>query len=1045
MGPPGTGKSQSIAAVITDAVAAGNTVLFVAEKQAALDVVREKFDAAGHGDLLLDLRGNEASASAVRAEIDRTWRESATGKTQSDPEIDDDEAPGEDDPGCLLTAIANALHSPGPKGCDVSAWQALGVLVAAAGAGDPPPRPDLAALAEISSHEAERLEAALHRFANSVALFGPRHQHNWAGTTRRDLQPTDLMRLQSDLVPVVAALQEIDTVNTGLETFAARAGVDVALYRRLLAHRQDAPNITPRLAQAFWTLRDEPSFAKALEEVAVWQDGAEARMALFAPGAERQESATLRAPMSAATKALMPALSRSYREASETLAGLLECPLPAKARARYALLLELLAAQAHYRVIADNEAVIADALGDAWPGRTAIEPARWQSVLAWLQRLADHEPGLTAKAISAIFDETEAQLREVARFDAATRALARTLTPALERLGWALPASSDEVEKVAHRLVRLESDGDGYNDWLSLTASVAPLEAASLAEFARLVETDAISSEDAVREFRHALAEARWNAALRTRPVLAELRDLDRDALVERWHTLTQLRRNRASQVLRAVQAARMPAITDPDAGVNLLRRELGRRSGHMALRPLLRGAAATLQKMRPVFLASPYAVARFLAPGAMRFDLLVIDEASQMRPEHALGGIARADQVVVCGDDKQLPPTDFFERAFVKANSGGERVDLPPEPAQAVEMESILTLARAAGFDSFMLDTHYRSHAASLIATSNRLFYGGRLIMPPSPLDGQPGFGMRFERTNGVYYRGDGGEAPAGTNPLEADAIVAAISDHARHRPTSSLGVATFSVAQRDMVRDHLERARQSDPELDAWVEEREQIPQGSVFVKNLEDVQGDERDVIMIGIGYGPDHPGGRLASQNFGPVNRTGGERRLNTLFTRARDLCRVFCSFEPADINGEAALHAGPMVLRAFLEAANANHIAERAASEASIDLIRQDIARTVSGIGIPCNVALGPARYRADLAVPPENAPQGKGIAILLDTADGHGDSSEFELVLQREWTLRDRGWKIHRIWGTDWYYRRHREIERLKKTFLAAPDSARRS
>lgn len=232
-------------------------------------------------------------------------------------------------------------------------------------------------------------------------------------------------------------------------------------------------------------------------------------------------------------------------------------------------------------------------------------------------------------------------------------------------------------------------------------------------------------------------------------------------------------------------------------------------------------------------------------------------------------------------------------------------------------------------------------------------------------------------------------------------------------------------------MVRHQIDRARRADPVLDGWLTARDDAAQGAVFVKNIEDVQGDERDVVFISIGYGPDRAGGRLASQSFGPVNRAGGERRLNTLFTRARNQCRVFCSFDPDDIDPTSSRHAGPMVLKRFLVAAASGPGPEFRPPDPGTDRIRSDIARALAVLGVPCAVGIGPAAYRIDVAVAARHDPRGTGLAVLLDTPDGRGNHSDADLVLRRERVLRERGWRIHQIWGADWYHRHGREIRRL--------------
>ena len=255
------------------------------------------------------------------------------------------------------------------------------------------------------------------------------------------------------------------------------------------------------------------------------------------------------------------------------------------------------------------------------------------------------------------------------------------------------------------------------------------------------------------------------------------------------------------------------------------------------------------VQRIKPVFLMSPISIAQFLPPSAVKFDLLVIDEASQVKPEEALGAIARCDQIAVVGDQKQLPPTSFFDRIVGETDTTDE--DEEPQTARATEMESVLTLCEARGLNRALLEWHYRSRDPSLITVNNAEFYDHRLILPPSPVQEDAQYGMTFTRVSGAYSSRSRGGGRPGTNRREADRIAERLAEHAREWPTLSVGIVAFSKAQSDMVTEVLEIARRSDPALEGFLRENKTE---NVFVKNIENVQGDERDVILITVGYGP-----------------------------------------------------------------------------------------------------------------------------------------------------------------------------------------------
>jgi very-short-patch-repair endonuclease len=330
------------------------------------------------------------------------------------------------------------------------------------------------------------------------------------------------------------------------------------------------------------------------------------------------------------------------------------------------------------------------------------------------------------------------------------------------------------------------------------------------------------------------------------------------------------------------------------------------------------------------------------------------------------------------------------------------------------------------------MLRWHYRSRHKSLIEVSNAEFYH-HLVMPPSPTLDRSDKGLILHRVQGAYDRGG-----LRTNLVEAQAVVDAAADHARNAPRQSLGIVTFSTAQRDLVCDILDARRREDTVLDALL--RESAGE-TVFVKNLENVQGDERDVILISVGFGPREAGTPLDSMAFGPISAEGGERRLNVLFTRARIRCEVFVSFGPGDINLERATGAGPRILKRFLQYAETGDLCQSAPTGADFDSpFEAAVAEAIESLGYRVDKQIGSAGFKIDLAVRDPSAPGRYLLAIECDGATYHSALWARERDRQRQEILERLGWRFHRIWSTDWFYRRAMQIDRLK----AALDAARR-
>ena len=362
------------------------------------------------------------------------------------------------------------------------------------------------------------------------------------------------------------------------------------------------------------------------------------------------------------------------------------------------------------------------------------------------------------------------------------------------------------------------------------------------------------------------------------------------------------------------------------------------------------------------------------------------------------------------------------------------------PMGASAADMESILTLCEARGLRQRMLEWHYRSRDPSLIRVSNAEFYGNNLVLPPSPLELDENFGLKFRRVPGVYSSASKGGGRAGTNKIEAQEIVAAMARHARDWPDLSLGVVAFSKAQANMLTEVLEHGRRQDAVLDAFLREGQHE---DVFVKNIENVQGDERDVILISVGYGPHEANGRLSSMTFGPVNGEGGERRLNVLFSRARVRCEVFASFDPGDIDPSRTLRDGPRVLKRFLDFAKTGIIDERIPTGLDADSpFEEDVAEVIRSLGYEADPQVGSAGFRIDLGIRHPDKPGQYIAAVECDGATYHSALWARERDRLRQDILENLGWQFHRIWSTDWFHRRDTEIRRLDAALEAACESA---
>lgn len=486
------------------------------------------------------------------------------------------------------------------------------------------------------------------------------------------------------------------------------------------------------------------------------------------------------------------------------------------------------------------------------------------------------------------------------------------------------------------------------------------------------------------------------------------------------------LKRIKASslEVVRA-HHRRIPSKSGGIGPVGVLRSEMVKKRGHLPIRQLMIKAGVAIQALKPVMMMSPLSVAQFLIPGKQKFDLLVMDEASQIQPVDAIGAIARCKQVVVVGDERQLPPTRFFAKMTEAANDDEDDV------SQVADIESVLGLFVARGLSQRMLRWHYRSRHQSLIAVSNTQFYENKLFIVPSPYTQEAGMGLQFYHVpDGIFESGSG----KGINTVEAKAIAKAIMNHARKYPEYSLGVATFSVSQRKAIQDELELLRRLNPDLEEFFNAH---PSEPFFVKNLENVQGDERDVIMISVGYAKNAQG--YMAMRFGPLGSEGGERRLNVLISRAKRRCEVFASITDEDIDLERAKGKGVIAFKLFLQYARTGRISLAQRSEKEMDSVfEEQVADALQKAGYQVHPQVGIAGFFIDLGIADPEMPGRYLLGIECDGRAYHSSRSARERDRLRQAVLEDHGWIIHRIWSTDWFHRPEEQLERTLKAIELA-------
>ena len=492
------------------------------------------------------------------------------------------------------------------------------------------------------------------------------------------------------------------------------------------------------------------------------------------------------------------------------------------------------------------------------------------------------------------------------------------------------------------------------------------------------------------------------------------------DQLIKEFRALDTEYLGLASAAAAARVDARIPRDSLDTASSKewaLLNKELNKKSRHQPLRKLFAGMPSLMARIKPCLLMSPLSVAQHLDTEFPLFDLVVFDEASQIPVWDAIGAIARARQAVIVGDPKQMPPTSFFSRE----DDEEEIIDVP-EDLESILDETMTTLPVR------RLEWHYRSRYESLITFSNRRYYDGKLVTFPSPVAEDRA--VQLHRVDGTYGRGS-----SRTNREEAEAVVAFVLEHLRsaERQSQSIGIVTFNTQQQQLIDDLLDNARREDPGLESHFSKG--AGKEEVFVKNLENVQGDERDVIIFSTTFGLDDIG--KMSLNFGPINGANGPRRLNVAITRSRLAMHVFTSIPQQMLDTTRTTSVGVRHLKEFLDYAERGVDALRESSRGgTLDAespFEEAVACALRAKGWDVHYQIGCGGYRIDLGVVNPKAPGRYLAGVECDGASYHSGATARDRDRLRQFKLEDLGWSLHRIWSTEWWRRPREELEAVHK------------
>ena len=852
-GPPGTGKSQTITNLLAEAIAHDKKVLFVSEKMAALEVVKRRLDSVHIGDACLELHSHTANKKAVADELRRTLH---LGQPQLKDVTEDRLLM--DRRRKRLDEYSTAINTPiGESG--FTPHEVIGRLARfeELDPGTEWPLLSGGVLTSCGRREFLRFRELVAALQESVDTIGKPHEHIFWESTRTSFLPTDRLRI---LAALRHATDAIGTLRDSVLTLQESARLvdsdpDLEKVARLI-HTVSRATEKPDLRDVDhqhpdWTLRHD-DIEEIAREVLEFSELHSRYESILIPEAWDQNVLSYRRPLMEYGNKWWRFLSGQYRAARNGLYGLCRSETPSEGSAQVKIVEAILREQ-HLRRRFEGSRLLSRLFPRLRIDRNPVKNRQLSEVMNWF--LVLHRE-IAGEAV----DERVHELLDRDLDRATLKRLVESCSRDAEELSGALEAVTGILELNSSRTLTGTGLTDRRFSDLEIWLETARNQLDSLHEIVRFNSSEKRLAESGLQEMidtavtwqpagNHLvdLFERSWlialiETALRERPVLSEFDGSTHQKFIEEFCKLDTdfFQHNRA--LVAQAHWGRLPR-HHGGGQLGVLKREFEKKRRHLPLRKLMAKAGNAIQQVKPIFMMSPLSVAKFIPPESVRFDLVIFDEASQVKPVEAMGAIRRGRQSIVVGDSKQLPPTRFFERIVE-----GEEED----QFATSDIESILGLFAAQGALERMLRWHYRSRHESLITVSNHEFYENRLVIFPSPDAERKEVGLQSKCDPATYYERGAGRR---FNRGEARAVAEAVMKHAQTQPDLTLGVAAFSIAQARRIEDELEILRRQDPSHESFFAKH---PDEPFFVKNLENVQGDERDVILISIGYGKTEDG-------------------------------------------------------------------------------------------------------------------------------------------------------------------------------------------
>ncbi len=1034
-GPPGTGKSQTIANTIAELMGHGKSILFVSEKMAALHVVKSRLDSAGLGELCLDIHSNKTRKKVVLEELEKSMNRISPAFTSPEKDIKELEKMKKE-----LNEYAMSLEEPAGK-LYPSFYTLYGIREKTKAyfetKGLKMPRYEFQDPENWEPEDWAEAKSILEKLGQVLPCLGTPKKNPWYGCESGLVLPSDILDIGSLISECTNSLGYLEASIKTLNDFSATSKphtleeittiIDAA---KLLESSKTWPE--KMLQNLEWDSESSRVIAETLiarlrqyRELKIFVDNT------FYPSIFDLDTSGFEE----LSRKFLKVINPSYRKLKTEISFCYISGVPSQ---NDKILLDLAHLSRYRSCMLELESIGVNGeryFSEHWKGLES-DPTILDEYLRWIISFrknitegvfTDKIYGLVENGVDRVALESEIKGVMEAK---------KSFLRLIEKIGILVGADfrkmfgkdleASKLNQLKSRLTMWETETSSLVFWSQYLEYKKVCMKTKAAPMLDDIETGKIEVCDMIPAFEGNYAENLLHRTFKKRQALStfirELHEskinkfieLDKKVLLGNRKRITYSVYDEAPKLTYGASRA-------SEAGILL--NEFNRKRGHMPIRTLMKKAGGLVQKIKPCFMMSPLSIGQYLDPRSTHFDVIIFDEASQVKPEDAVGALLRGKQVVVMGDSKQLPPTEFFDSVFESPERD------PEDYAASGDLESILNVCKR----SFRIKTlrwHYRSRHESLIAVSNQEFYSNRLYVYPSPMQKDERLGLKFVHLkDAVYDRGK-----SGVNRIEARVVAKAVFEHFSKYPDKSLGVGTFNVKQQEAIQEEIENLLKANPGFDLTPgNERGE----HFFVKNLETIQGDERDVILLSVGFGFDNS--RKFSMNFGPLNRDGGERRLNVLITRAREKCVVFANFTSRNLDLDENSSFGLRSLKVFLEFAETGRLTPPAYNSGDFESTFEEIIYDFLVENV-CEVhrKIGCAGYRLDLAIPDPYHPGRYVLGIECDGASYHSFRVARDRDRLRQQVLEGLGWKIYRVWSTDWYLHPKESKEKLLEAIKKA-------